>query len=95
MQKLGVLIKTNLKNHKIENKIYSYEICNLWERVLLGFLPAAKGQTMATSFEHGVLNIAVLSKDLADQIFLCQKRIMYQMNSEVGKSLVFKIACQV
>ncbi len=94
MQKLGKLIKTNLKNHKIEGKIQKYEVCHLWERALLAHLPEANKKTMVTSFERGTLNVAVLSKDMADQITICQKRIIYWINSELGKSLVYKISCE-
>lgn len=94
MQKLDALLNKNAKDHKFEAKIKTYKIYQLWERILLEFLPEAAGKTMITSYEKGCLQLAVLSNDLADQINICQQRIIYKLNSELGRKLVYRIQCQ-
>jgi hypothetical protein len=94
MQKIGKLIKHNLQEHKIEDKVKAYEVYKLWEKVLTDFLPAASNQTMVTAFNRGTLEVAVLQSDLSDEINLCQQRIIYQLNNLLGKNLVYSIRCQ-
>ena len=94
MQKIGKLLNSNIKNHKIENKVKRYEIYRIWEVVLTKYLPEAANNTMITSFERGILQIAVLSKEVANDICVCQNRLCMELNTCMGKNLVYRIYCQ-
>jgi hypothetical protein len=94
MQKIDKLIRTSIKKYKIEDKIKNYEVYRVWEPVLTKHLPEAKQRTMVTSFERGILNVAVLSKELADVICLYQPRLLSELNNTLGKNLGYRIYCQ-
>ena len=95
MQKIERILKSNIKKHKIEDKIKIYEILHKWDKIIAECAPSAIGKSMALSFERGVLRVAALSREVADLINILQKRIIYAINTMLGKTLVFKIYCEV
>ncbi len=94
MQKIEFLVKKSLRTHKLETKVKQYSVCRDWESVVTGLFPNAEKKTMAISFENGILRVASLSKDIADQILVCQKRIIYALNEKIGRDLVYRIRCE-
>ena len=95
MQRVGKILKTNIKKYKLEEKLKTYEVLRGWEKIIGDFLPDAKGKTMAMSLEKGVLKIASLSREVADLIYMLARRIMDLINQLVGRRVVFRISCVV
>ncbi len=94
MQRINKTLYANLRKHKIEDKVKATELLKLWDKVIVDFMPQASSQTMALAYEKGVLKIAVLSKDIAFQIHLYQKRLIQMLNDLLGRRMVFKIVCE-
>ncbi len=94
MQKVGHLVKRAIKKHKLENQIKKYSVCRDWERVIIAVFPHAENKTMAVAFENGILHVASISREIADQIAVYQKRIIYALNEAIGKELVYRIRCE-
>ena len=95
MQKIGKLLKTNIKKYKLEDKIKTYEVLKNWEKIIGDCLPEAAGKTMAVSLEHGVLTVASLSRELAEMIKMLATRIMDAVNLMFGRPVVYRISCVV
>ncbi len=95
MQNINSVLNSNIKRHHFEDKILAQKVFSLWERVLCDFLPDAASKTMARSLENGVLYVASLCHETAAKIKQLQKRILYELNSRLGKSLVFSIYIEV
>ncbi|MEK7075773.1 MAG: hypothetical protein AAB948_03205 [Patescibacteria group bacterium] len=94
MQRINKTLYANIRKYKIEDKVKANELLKLWDKVIADFMPHAVKQTMAISYEKGVLKIAALSKDIAYQIHLYQKRLIQMLNDLLGKRMVFKIVCE-
>ena len=78
----------------IEDKVKTYEVLRFWDRVIGESLPKAQGQTMALSFERGILRVAVLSRDVASEIRMYSQRLIYALNVILGREMVFAIVCE-
>lgn len=89
--KIEKVLKQSEKNYKLEEAALKYKLIKLWDKVVLGFLTEAKDITRAVDFKNGVLTVAVLSSELASQIKAMSQRIIYELNSLLGKKLVFSI----
>ncbi len=94
MQRINASLHRTIKKYKIEDKVRSHQALSQWEKVIAEFMPQAAQKTMAISLEKGVLKIAALSKDLAYDIHLYQKRLIEALNEIIGKRLVFVIVCE-
>lgn len=94
MQRIESLINYSIKKHKLDSKVKEYRIHHDWEHVINNFLPDAAGKTMIVSLQNGILHIASLSKEIADQITVYQKRLIYELNERAGKDLIFRIHCE-
>ncbi len=95
MQRIDKTLKANIKKYRLEDKIRHQEILRSWEKVIADFLPTAAKKTMALKFERGVLRVASLSKEIAYEIYLYQKRLIEALNKLIGKQLVYQIICEV
>ncbi len=95
MQKINKTLNTTIKKYKIEDKVKQHQLLVVWEKVVAEFLPNAAKQTMALSFEKGVLKIASLTKEIAYEINLYSKRIIEALNTFLGRTLVYRIVCEV
>ena len=95
MQKLEKILNANLKKYKLEDRIKAAEVLKTWQKIVSDFFPDAVGKTMALSLKNGVLTVASLSREIADAIMLVAGRIIYELNRLVGKSLVYRICCEV
>ena len=94
MQRIKNTLQSSLKKYDIEDKIKNMQVCKLWERVVLEYIPNATGKTMAVGFEKGVLKIATLSREIADQIRSYRDRLLYAINTYLGKQSVYAIAIE-
>ncbi len=94
MQRINKTLYANIRKYKIEDKVKAAELLKLWEPVIADFMPEAALKTMAVTYEKGVLKIAVLSKDIAYQIHLYQKRLIEMLNNLLGRRMVFRIVCE-
>lgn len=95
MQKINRTLQNNLKKYKIEDQVKAQQVLTLWEKIISDFLPNAAKQTMAIAFERGVLKIASLTREIAYEINLYQRRLIEALNALVGKTLVYKIVCEI
>jgi hypothetical protein len=94
MQKINKTLNQRIKKYKIEDKVKGEQLLKAWEKVISEFLPNAAKQTMALAFEKGVLKIASLSREIAYEIHLYQKRLVEALNNYLGKTLVYRIVCE-
>ena len=95
MQKINKTLLSNLKKHKIEDQVKQHQLLKAWEKIVSEFLPFAAQKTMAVAFERGVLKIASLTREIAYEINLYQKRIIEALNNFLGKIVVYRIVCEV
>ncbi len=95
MQKINKTLQSSLKKYKIEDKIKQHQLLKAWERIISEFLPFAAQKTMAVAFERGVLKIASLTREIAYEINLYQKRLVEALNNFLGTTLVYRIVCEV
>ena len=95
MQKINKTLNQRIKKYKIEEKVKAEQLLKAWEKVISDFLPNAAKKTMALAFEKGVLKIASLSKEIAYEIHLYQKRLVEALNNYIGKNLVYRIICEI
>lgn len=94
MQRIQKTLNQRVKKYKLEDKIKTEQLFSAWEKIISEFLPNAARKTMALAYEKGVLKIASLSKEIAYEIYLYQKRIIEAINEYLGKQLVFRIVCE-
>ncbi len=94
MQRINKTLYANIRKYKIEDKVKATELLKIWDKVIIDFMPEAASQTMAVAYEKGILKIAVLSKDIAYQIYLYQKRLIEMLNNLLGRRMVFRIVCE-
>lgn len=95
MQKISKSLDQSVRKYKIEDKVKQHQLLVVWEKVVSEFLPNAAKQTMAVAFEKGVLRVASLTKEIAYEISLYQKRIIEALNAFLGKQLVYRIECEI
>jgi hypothetical protein len=95
MQKINKTLNTAMKKYKIEDRIKQHQLLAVWEKVVSDFLPKAAQQTMAVAFEKGILKIASLTKEIAYEINLYQKRLVEALNNFLGKQIVYGIVCEI
>ncbi len=94
MQNINKTLKGQIKKYKLEDKVKGYEVLKYWEEAISKILPDAVQKTLALSFEKGVLRVASLSREIALEIKLFAKRLIYELNGLLGKELVYAIYCE-
>jgi hypothetical protein len=94
MQNINKILNQNIKRYDLDDRVKHYQICQVWEKIVTGFMPEARSKTMAVSFEKGVLTIVSLCKETAEKIRIFHDQIVKALNEFVGKKLVFKILCE-
>ena len=95
MQNINKILKTNIEKHNLEGPLLHQKLLSLWDQIVVQFVPDAPGKTMVCALEKGVLRIASLSREIAQKIYEASKRIMYELNSQLGKNLIFSIYLEV
>ncbi|MDB4939724.1 MAG: hypothetical protein JWO40_149 [Candidatus Doudnabacteria bacterium] len=95
MQKINKTLNSTIKKYKIDEKVKQYQLLSIWEKVISEFMPNAAQKTMALAFEKGVLKIASLTRELAYEINLYQKRLIEALNACLGRQLVYRIVCEI
>lgn len=94
MQRINKQLHAIIKKYKIEDKVRTQQALQNWEKIVSQHLPQAAQKTLPLSLDRGVLKVAALSKDVAYEIRLYQKRLAEAINEEIGKRLVFVISCE-
>lgn len=89
-----VLNKT-AKDYNLETALYKHQTLKYWHEVASGFVEDAKKLTQAIDFKRGVLTVACLSKEVANQVRLLSERIIYALNQIIGKRMVYAIYVEV
>lgn len=95
MQRISKTLNQSIKKYKIEDKVKQHQLLIVWEKIIAEFLPNAARQTMAVAFEKGVLRVASLTREIAYEINLYQKRIIEALNTLLGKQIVYRIVCEI
>jgi hypothetical protein len=96
VQKIGDILYSEFgkKNKKLVDKAKEFEAIKVWGNVFGRVCPEHKEKSMATSFKGGVLSVAVLTKEAAEAIEYRRPRIMEEINSEIGRKIVWWINCE-
>lgn len=89
-----VLNKT-AKDYNLEAALYKHQTIKYWHEVASGFIEEATKLTQAIDFKKGVLTVACLSHEVANQIRILSKRIIQELNQIIGKQMVYAIYVEV
>ena len=96
MQSIGNILRYDFVSpHKEISAIAKQsEALNIWPKVFEKFCPEYSGKTMPLSFKAGVLTVAAIDNPTADAIQFCRERIMQELNTQLGRKIVWWIACE-
>jgi hypothetical protein len=96
MQSIGNILRFNFEspNKEITNIAKESETFAIWPRVFEKFCPEYAERTMPLSFKGGVFTVAALDDTTADTIQFCRDRLMEEMNMQLGRRMVWWIACE-
>ncbi len=89
--RIGKVLPSVSKQYKLDQALVRYEVIRSWQEVIAGFFENALNQTKAIDFKNGKLTIACLSEALGYEIRALSSRIIYAINSLLGKNLVYAI----
>lgn len=91
-EKMGNAVLRGHPRAEIYKKAFNkYKVISGWNQAVGQFFDNAEGLTKAMDFKDGLLVIACLTKELASKIKMFAERIIYILNSILGKELVFAL----
>lgn len=88
------ILPIRTEKYKLQPAYARHRVLKFWPAVAAGFLVNSESLTKATEFKNGVLVVACLSQELAYQIKILANRIIYALNQQLGKNLVFAICVE-
>ena len=93
--RINKVLDTTAKNYHLEAALAKHKTLKHWAEVAGAFIEEAKNLTQAINFEKGVLTVACVSKEVANQVKLLASRLIYALNQIIGKQLVYAIYVEV
>lgn len=93
--RIDKVLKKTAKDYNLETALYKHKTLKYWHEVAVGFIDEAQRLTQAIDFKKGILIVACLSHEVANQIRILSKRIIYELNQIIGKQMVYAIHLEV
>ena len=93
--KVGKVLPKTVKQYNLQPAIDKHSVLKIWHQAASGFLDEVCAQTKAIDFKKGVLCVACLSQEIAYQIKLLARRIIYVINQILGRDLVWSLSVEV
>ncbi len=96
MQSIGNILRYDFESpHKQITAIAKEsEALNCWPKAFEKFCPEYTERSMPLALKGGVLTVAALDDATVDAINFCRERLMEELNTLLGRRMVWWIACE-